>query len=122
MLSEARRLEVADDGLGIPADQRERVFERFVRLDDSRERARGGTGLGLAITRRISREHGGDVVARAGDEGGALMLLTAPTETTARRAPRSPAGLRSVRAGGAPRRLLRANPPAAPRAPRRSRS
>lgn len=56
---------VVDDGPGIAADDRERVFERFVRLDDARARPGGGSGLGLAIARELAREHGGDV--RLGD-------------------------------------------------------
>jgi signal transduction histidine kinase len=55
-------VDVLDDGPGIPAGERERVFERFVRLDPSRERAAGGAGLGLAIAREIARAHGGDLV------------------------------------------------------------
>lgn len=54
-------LEVADDGPGIPAAERERVFERFVRLDDSRTRHAGGTGLGLPIVRQLVQAHGGTV-------------------------------------------------------------
>jgi signal transduction histidine kinase len=54
-------LDVSDDGPGVPADQWERVFERFVRLDDSRSRQRGGTGLGLAIVRQLVHAHGGSV-------------------------------------------------------------
>ena len=54
-------LTVSDDGDGIPADERERVFERFVRLDDARARDTGGSGLGLAIVREIATAHGGSV-------------------------------------------------------------
>ena len=54
-------IEVADDGPGIPVEDRERVFERFVRLDDSRSRQRGGTGLGLAIVRQLVQAHDGTV-------------------------------------------------------------
>jgi signal transduction histidine kinase len=54
-------LTVADDGPGVPADQRDRVFERFTRLDDSRSRATGGTGLGLAIAREIVESHRGTI-------------------------------------------------------------
>jgi signal transduction histidine kinase len=52
---------VVDDGPGIAVDDRERVFQRFVRLDDARARPGGGSGLGLAIAREVAREHGGDV-------------------------------------------------------------
>ncbi|MFI6819684.1 sensor histidine kinase [Micromonospora sp. NPDC050187] len=52
---------VTDDGPGIPAADRERVFDRFTRLDDARDRDAGGTGLGLAIVRELVRLHGGTV-------------------------------------------------------------
>lgn len=72
-------LEVSDDGPGIPDAERERVFERFVRLDDSRERATGGTGLGLAITKQIACAHGGDVRVLLPEHGhGARLRLTLP--------------------------------------------
>ena len=54
-------IEVRDDGPGIPAADRERVFDRFTRLDDARARDAGGTGLGLAIVRELVRRHGGTV-------------------------------------------------------------
>jgi signal transduction histidine kinase len=54
-------LTVTDDGPGIPAEDRERVFERFTRLDDSRTHDTGGAGLGLAIVRELLRRHGGTV-------------------------------------------------------------
>jgi len=52
---------VDDDGPGIRPDDRERVFERFTRLDDARARDAGGSGLGLAIVRGLARSRGGDV-------------------------------------------------------------
>ncbi|MFF7989024.1 sensor histidine kinase [Kitasatospora xanthocidica] len=52
-------VEVRDDGPGIPPEHREKVFERFTRLDPSRNRTSGGTGLGLAIAREIAHHHGG---------------------------------------------------------------
>ncbi len=55
------RVTVTDDGPGIPVADRERVFERFTRLDDARARDAGGSGLGLAIVRELVRRHGGDV-------------------------------------------------------------
>ncbi|MFE2551375.1 sensor histidine kinase [Streptomyces sp. NPDC059355] len=63
-------LEVEDDGPGIPAADRDRVFERFVRLDPDRGRAGGGTGLGLAIVREIARAHGGEARALPSGAGG----------------------------------------------------
>lgn len=62
-------LTVRDDGFGIAAADRERVFERFVRLDDARSRAGGGSGLGLAIVAEIVRAHGGTVAVRGGAPG-----------------------------------------------------
>ncbi|MFF8918254.1 sensor histidine kinase [Streptomyces sp. NPDC015032] len=73
-------LEVTDDGPGIPADDRERVFDRFTRLDDARTRQDGGTGLGLAIARSIATTHGGTLTAQAptGSQGGARLVLRLP--------------------------------------------
>ncbi|MEU2511249.1 sensor histidine kinase [Streptomyces syringium] len=70
-------LEVADDGPGIAADQRERVFERFVRLDAARDRESGGSGLGLAIAREIAHAHGGSLVVASGG-GGARLVARFP--------------------------------------------
>ena len=58
---EGLEMTVEDDGAGIPADQRERVFDPFVRLEDSRNRGTGGAGLGLSIARSIIRSHGGEI-------------------------------------------------------------
>lgn len=71
-------LQVEDDGDGIPADQREHVFDRFVRLDEARARDAGGSGLGLAIVREIALAHGGTITASEGTSGGALMTLSLP--------------------------------------------
>lgn len=76
-------LEVTDDGPGIPEADRDRVFERFVRLDADRGRAGGGTGLGLAIAREIARAHGGEVSALPAPAGGARLLLRVPGRTVA---------------------------------------
>jgi signal transduction histidine kinase len=57
------RFLVEDDGMGIPEDQLEHVFDRFHRTDAARDRASGGTGLGLAIVRAIAEAHGGAVAA-----------------------------------------------------------
>jgi two-component system, OmpR family, sensor kinase len=85
------RFVVRDDGPGIPADQRERVFERFHRTDAARDRASGGTGLGLAIVRVIAEAHGGRVRARASAAGGACIELELPGFRAA-----APAGGRPV--------------------------
>ena len=73
------RFAVLDDGPGIPADERERIFERFHRTDAARSRNSGGTGLGLAIVRAIAEAHGGFVRAAAPDaDGGAVVELVLP--------------------------------------------
>ncbi|NLU74867.1 HAMP domain-containing histidine kinase [Streptomyces sp. HNM0575] len=59
-------LEVDDDGPGVPEAERERIFERFVRLDDARSRDEGGAGLGLAIARDVAERHGGTLTVPAG--------------------------------------------------------
>ncbi|MFJ8663444.1 sensor histidine kinase [Streptomyces sp. NPDC093795] len=71
-------LRVDDDGPGVPEDDRDRVFERFVRLDDARSRDDGGAGLGLAIARDIARRHGGDLTATRAPAGGARFELRLP--------------------------------------------
>jgi signal transduction histidine kinase len=72
------RLEVQDDGLGIPPDEMERVFERFYRSDRSRAVAGGGTGLGLAIARWIVELHGGTIRAEQAEPHGCRMVVELP--------------------------------------------
>jgi len=72
-------LAVDDDGPGIPESERSRVFERFVRLDEARDRASGGAGLGLAIVREIARAHGGDIDLATSPLGGLRAEVTLPT-------------------------------------------
>jgi signal transduction histidine kinase len=67
-----------DDGPGIPADELDRVFEPFHRVETSRNRETGGTGLGLPIARNILRAHGGDVVLANRPAGGARAIVTLP--------------------------------------------
>lgn len=69
------RFLVEDDGPGIPPTERERVFDRFNRVDAARDRASGGTGLGLAIVRAIAEAHDGRVAAGESPEGGARIEL-----------------------------------------------
>ncbi|MFU8871656.1 sensor histidine kinase [Micromonospora sp. SL4-19] len=68
-------VDVTDDGPGVPEEQRERIFGRFVRLDDSRARADGGSGLGLPITREIIAAHGGTVQVLPGPGMTVRILL-----------------------------------------------
>ncbi|WP_175946813.1 ATP-binding protein [Burkholderia pyrrocinia] len=74
-------LSVDDDGPGIPAAERTRVFEPFQRLDSSRDRQTGGFGLGLAIVRRVALVHGGDVRLEDSPLGGARFVITLPART-----------------------------------------
>ncbi|MGQ4450537.1 ATP-binding protein [Streptomyces griseus] len=72
------RVEVRDDGAGVPEEERERIFERFVRLDDARSRDDGGAGLGLAIARDVASRHGGTLTVHRAAEGGAAFRLWLP--------------------------------------------
>jgi signal transduction histidine kinase len=70
----AATLEVIDDGAGIAPDQREMVFDRFTRLDASRDRDAGGTGLGLAIAREITEAHEGTLTIQDSERGARFVL------------------------------------------------
>lgn len=72
------RLCIADVGPGIPPTERQRVFERFYRVDSSRNSATGGSGLGLAIVKAIVEAHGGSIRVDEGPEGGAAFEFTLP--------------------------------------------
>jgi signal transduction histidine kinase len=69
---------VADDGPGIPEADRERVFERFTRLDAARGAGTGGTGLGLAIAREIVERHGGTIRVDPDRDDGARLVIELP--------------------------------------------
>ena len=73
-------LYVADSGPGVAAADRERIFERLIRLDHSRSTDTGGSGLGLAIARGYARAHGGDLVCLDPGGPGALFRLTLPLD------------------------------------------
>ncbi len=70
---------VSDDGAGVAEADRERVFDRFTRLDEARDRDAGGSGLGLAIVRELVEQAGGTVVLEAGETGGLVVRVSLPT-------------------------------------------
>ncbi len=69
---------VTDQGIGIPERDRERIFERFYRVDPARSRATGGTGLGLAIVKHVTAAHGGNVTVWSKEGGGSTFTLRLP--------------------------------------------
>lgn len=71
-------LEIADRGPGVPVEDRARILERFVRLDEGRARNPEGSGLGLAIVEQVARSHGGRIEVEEREGGGAVFRLTLP--------------------------------------------
>ena len=76
-------IEVADQGIGIPARDVDRIFERFYRVDRARSRETGGTGLGLAIVRHVATNHGGDVSVVSHEGEGSTFTLRIPVAVDA---------------------------------------
>jgi two-component system sensor histidine kinase SenX3 len=74
----AVEISVLDHGVGIPANDLDRVFERFYRVDQARSRATGGTGLGLSIVRHVATHHGGSVGVSSIEGEGSTFTLTFP--------------------------------------------
>ena len=72
---------VADEGIGIPASERSRIFERFYRVDRARSRNTGGTGLGLSIVRHVALNHGGDVNVTSQEGYGSRFTITLPIDS-----------------------------------------
>ena len=72
------RLTVDDTGIGIPKDKQERVFERFYRVDESRNKATGGSGLGLAICKHIVTQHHGNIEIESIEGEGTRIIITLP--------------------------------------------
>jgi two-component system, OmpR family, sensor histidine kinase SenX3 len=71
-------VDVIDNGIGIAMRDRERIFERFYRVDKARARDTGGTGLGLAIVRNVAVAHGGQVSVKSIEGGGSTFTMTLP--------------------------------------------
>ncbi|MCZ4498996.1 MAG: ATP-binding region, ATPase domain protein [Marmoricola sp.] len=74
-------LSVTDQGIGIPASEIDRIFERFYRVDPARHRSTGGTGLGLSIVKHVAASHGGDVRVWSVEGQGSTFTLTLPRKT-----------------------------------------
>ena len=77
-------LDVIDSGRGIPDEFKERIFERFYRLDDSRARETGGTGLGLSIAKEAVVLHGGSLYVTDNPEGGSCFVIKLPIDNGAK--------------------------------------
>lgn len=69
---------VKDNGMGIPEEEQERIFERFYRIDKSHSKASGGTGLGLAIVKRGVLYHGGNVKVQSAPGKGSAFIVSIP--------------------------------------------
>jgi len=82
VMGDVVRLTIDDDGVGIPQDERTRVFERFARLDEART-SDGGTGLGLAIAHDIVERHRGTISVETSPLGGARLVVHLPATTAA---------------------------------------
>jgi two-component system sensor histidine kinase SenX3 len=72
------RITISDQGVGIPARDLERIFERFYRVDQGRSRQTGGTGLGLSIVRHVAQNHGGNVSVVSREGEGSTFILDLP--------------------------------------------
>ena len=73
------RVDVRDQGMGISAEEQERIFERFYRVDSARSRATGGTGLGLAIVKHVAENHGGTIGVWSQVGRGSTFTMTLPS-------------------------------------------
>ena len=76
-------IKVSDTGVGIPQEDREKIFQRFYRVDKARSRAAGGTGLGLSIVQDTVRLHGGTISVEAQEEGGTCFTVSLPASEEA---------------------------------------
>ena len=74
-------ISVTDQGIGIPAQEIDRIFERFYRVDPARHRSTGGTGLGLSIVKHVAASHGGEVMVWSEEGKGSTFTLRLPRPT-----------------------------------------
>jgi signal transduction histidine kinase len=93
---------VRDPGIGVPATDRVRIFERFYKVDRARVRGRGGTGLGLSIARHVVESHGGRIWVESEEGEGSTFTFTIPlAPATTSPATTSPATTSPAAVGGA---------------------
>ena len=78
----AVEIAVTDQGIGIPASEIDRIFERFYRVDPARHRSTGGTGLGLSIVKHVAATHGGDISVWSVQGQGSTFTLTLPRNSS----------------------------------------
>jgi signal transduction histidine kinase len=71
---------VHDNGIGIPEEDQEHIFERFYRVDKARSRETGGTGLGLSIVRQMVKMHGGTISVHSEPDSGSEFVVSFPRE------------------------------------------
>ena len=69
-----------DNGIGIPEEDQEHIFERFYRVDKARSRETGGTGLGLSIVRQMVKMHGGTISVHSEPDSGSEFVVSFPRE------------------------------------------
>jgi two-component system sensor histidine kinase SenX3 len=109
-LDDTAQISVVDQGIGIPAREIDRIFERFYRVDPARHRSTGGTGLGLSIVKHVAATHGGDVSVWSVEGQGSTFTLTLPLSPESGTGPMEPVAMvapvrRTPKATDAPRRL-----------------
>ena len=109
-------ISVTDQGLGIPAEEQQRIFERFYRVDSARSRATGGTGLGLAIVKHVADNHGGHVSVWSEPGRGSTFTIELPAaHASGARAPAAHAAPRAADPAAAS--AARVDPAALPEPP-----
>jgi two-component system, OmpR family, phosphate regulon sensor histidine kinase PhoR len=91
---DAVQIEVADTGIGIPREHRDRIFERFYRVDRARSRELGGTGLGLSIVKHLALAYDGSVSVESRPEHGSTFTVRLPRVLTAEETNAGPSGVR----------------------------
>ncbi|SHH15079.1 two-component system, OmpR family, phosphate regulon sensor histidine kinase PhoR [Anaerosphaera aminiphila DSM 21120] len=82
-LKQSKNIEISvlDTGIGIPVEKQKRIFERFYRVDESRNKKSGGTGLGLSIVKHIVKSHGGEIVINSKEKVGTEIKIFLPIDT-----------------------------------------